>query len=113
MRAISLVAFAFLANGCGDEGTLSIIGPSSRTVHTRVGYRVNVELATVGPGQFASPPAISTDVVRFLDLTYLGPPNPGSQTQRFSFVAEKSGLAVVRFVAEFGDQVVEDTIIVH
>lgn len=95
---------------------LLITGPESRTAIATVGQMIAMDLNNIGPGAYASPPAVSTSSVEFVDVSIVGPPNPGGPTQRFRFYARSVGTAIVRFERPHlagGFAVVEDTIVVR
>jgi hypothetical protein len=81
-----------------------------------VGHELELTLGTTGPGEYASPPDISSPAVRFLDVELVGPPTPGGVSQRFSFRGMTAGVAVITFhyTGPAGlNPTVEDTINVH
>ena len=89
---------------------MSIADGASRTVAAHVGEEVVVTLQTVGPGEFASPPSVSSPSVRFVDVSQAEVVVPAGPTQRFRFVAVSRGRAVVTFRHTTQPRVVEDTV---
>ena len=96
--------------GCGGDAVLSphdIV--ASRTV-AFVGQQLSVRLQSIGPGEYAAPPAISSSAVRFLKVALVGPAVPAGVTQRFFFRAAAPGQAVVTFQHSGISATVIDTI---
>ena len=92
---------------------LSLDGIPSRTFSVRVGQELDLTLQTVGPGTYQSPPTISSSSLRFLDMTFVGPPVPAGPTQRYRFKAEAPGHAVILFQHSGNNLAVSDTVEVH
>lgn len=70
-------------------------------------------LQTVGPGEYESPPSVSSPALRFLDESLVSPSVPAGPTQLFRFRAEARGTAVVTFYDTGDDPTVEDTVLVR
>ena len=86
------------------------LGETNRSVTADVGQQIEITLRTVGPrGQYDSLPALSTDAVRFVDMSYVDPV-PAGPTQRFRFVAVARGRAVIIFRHTDALLTVEDTV---
>jgi len=106
-----ILALTAAALSCGADGIVALnANERNRRVAARVGDRIDITLHTIGPGEFASPPAISSPAVVFLDVAYCGDPNPGGPIQCFHFRATQPGLAVITFTPTFVNAVVQDTI---
>ena len=106
-RTIVAVAAAVLLGGCSDP--VSITDTHGRSFSVRRGTDFDVTLQTVGPGEFASPPTMSSSVVRFLDVT--NPQAvPAGPTQRFRFHAAERGRAIITFRHTWTTQIIEDTV---
>lgn len=110
-RLQGLVVITLGLLGCG-EGPLEVNGSPSQTFSLRAGRELEVTLRTVGPGQYASPPLVSTEVVRFLDMQFVNPV-PAGPTQRFRFEAVRAGVAIIVFHHTAEAPTIEDTVIVH
>jgi len=54
-------------------------------------------MQTVGPGSYASPPAISGSAIGFLGMGDPGLAVPAGATQLFRFGATRSGRAIITF----------------
>ena len=90
----------------GDEavGTSTVLS---------VGQELDITVGTVGPGAYDSVPAISSSVLRFLDEATVPPYLPAGPRQRFRFVAERSGEAVITFHHSASDAVLTTRVTVR
>lgn len=114
-RRFLILTVLIIVVACSSDQLL-ITGPESRSATATVGQMIGVDLSNIGPGTYASPPAVSASSVEFVDVAIVGPNNPGGPTQRFRFYARSVGTAVVRFERPLlagGFTVVEDTIVVR
>ncbi len=100
-----------LSEACSDP--LEVNGAPPRTLALQVGQEVDMRLQTVGPGEYSSPPTISSSAVRFLGASVVGPYVPAGPTQVFRFMAVARGQAVVTFHHTDDDPEVRDTMNVH
>ncbi len=104
---------------CAGLGVLACAGPldvdfqPSHSLTIVVGRELDVTLGTLGPGEYLSPPTISSSAIKFLDAELVGPNVPAGPTQRFRFVAMALGEAVITFRHTAGNPVIEDTVSVH
>jgi hypothetical protein len=112
-RASACLALALLGPlACGtDEETL--VDPGKGSTAMSRGTTFSVVLQTIGPGEYASPPAISSDAVRFIGVSEDGPSVPAGPTQTFRFVAANAGQAVIVFQNTGFSRTVTDTIVVR
>jgi hypothetical protein len=69
-----------------------------------------MRLQSIGPGEYASPPAVSSSVLQFLDVRLVTPHVPAGVTQEFRFQALKAGTAVIRFRQIISGSTVESTV---
>lgn len=60
-----------------------------------VGQETDLLLQTIGPGQYGDP-TFSSDSMRLLDATFVGPPNPGGPRQLYRFTAVSPGKVEIR-----------------
>jgi hypothetical protein len=97
--------------GCG-QGPLEVNAVPSQTLTIKAGRELELTLQTTGPGEYASPPVVSSAAVRFLDVR-LGVPNPAGPTQQFRFEAVRPGVAVIVFQHTAQGPTIEDTVNVH
>ena len=96
MRIASVAAGLILLASCASDRLVSIDGYPSRALAVTAGQQLDLTLKTVGAGQYASPPGISSAAVRFVgDSSWLA--DPGGLTQRFRFTAVATGRAVITF----------------
>ena len=73
-------------------------------------------MATAGPGEYVSPPAIAGSSIVFVDMTYSNVVQPGGVAQLFRFRGVRTGPTTLQFhhtplVAVFPDVI--DTVIVR
>jgi hypothetical protein len=119
-RASSLTAIArvvpiltiLAASACGGENpvSVSIEGSTSQSLTVPTGTQFTVTLQTIGPGEYGSPPTVSSGAVRFLDVSLVSPYVPAGPTQRFRFDARTRGKAIIVFQHTDNNRTVEDTI---
>jgi hypothetical protein len=111
-----LLVFPFLLLGgmtaCGQD-PLAASGTPSQTFSVDAGRQVFLTLQTIGLGEFDSPPNISGDAVRFIEVIPLTPPVPAGPRQLFRFQAVQRGRAVIVFHNSQQGVTVEDTVNVH
>ena len=98
--------------GCG-QGPLEANGVPSQTLTIKAGRELELTLQTIGPGEYASPPLVSSAAVRFLDVWLVAPNVPAGPTQRFRFEAVRPGVAVIVFQHTAQGLTIEDTVNVH
>ncbi|MBK8649651.1 MAG: hypothetical protein IPN16_24550 [Gemmatimonadetes bacterium] len=96
--------------GCASDRVVAVDGTANRRVVVAVGSEIGVTLGTVGPGEYTSPPNVSSAVVRFLDVTPVGPSVPAGVRQRFRLKAVTAGRAIIVFHHSAEGPVVTDTI---
>jgi hypothetical protein len=104
---VALTSFALA--GCGGDS----VGPSvepGQVISARVGEQVRMKLQSIGPGEYVSPPTVSSSVVQFLDVRLVTPHVPAGVTQEFRFRAVKVGTAVIGFRHTMGGSTVESTV---
>ena len=114
--ALSLIALALLVACGGRDPALPVVeGPDAHGVPVTlvVGQELHLTLGTVGPGHYDSLPAISTAALRFVDASYVAPFTPGGPRQRFRFMAERPGTAVITFRHTDDDPTVTTTVTVR
>ena len=115
-RPMSAVATRLIATlslvGCGQT-PLEENGLPSHTLSIKAGRALELTLQTIGPGEYASPPLVSSTAVRFVDVRRVTPAVPAGPTQRFRFEAVERGVAVIVFHHTGQGPTVEDTINVH
>jgi hypothetical protein len=106
-RALGVAAVGFLA--CG-EGPLEVNGSPSQSFSVKSGRELEVTLQTIGPGEYVSPPTVSSAAVRFVDVQQVSPPVPAGATQRFRFLAVSQGVAIIVFQHTAQGPTVEDAV---
>jgi hypothetical protein len=104
-----LAALAISACGGKDPVAVSIVG-RSQSLTVPVGTQFNVTLQTIGPGEYSSPPTVSSAAVHFLDVSQTAITVPAGPTQRFRFDATTRGKAIIVFQHTGNNPPVEDTV---
>jgi hypothetical protein len=92
-------ALLFTTLGCGAKNpvSVSIKSNSNQTLTVPAGTEFSVTLQSIGPGEFASPPTVSSGAVQFLDVSIVGPNVPAGPKQQFRFNATTRGNAIIVF----------------
>ena len=96
MRIPYLLSAATGLAACSND-VLGANGIPSRTLSLNVRQTLELTLQTIGPGEYASPPSISSTSVRFVDVMLVTPGVPAGVTQRFRFRAESPGRSIIMF----------------
>jgi Na+/phosphate symporter len=110
-RLVPLVAIlAACACSGKDPVSVSIRGATSQSLTVSAGTRFTVTLQTIGSGEYASPPTVSSGAVRFLGVSLVSPYVPAGPTQQFRFDAATRGTAIIVFQHTGNDRTVEDTV---
>ena len=92
LSLVGLFASMSLA-GCtaSSDGQLELsVEDSGKQATVSVGQEVDLVLQTVGPGEYGDP-VLSSNALRFVDMTIQPPFNPGGPRQRFRFTAVSPG----------------------
>ena len=92
---------------------VSIASKTNQTISLRVGEELTVTLQGIGPGEYLSPPAVSSPAVRFLDVTQARFVVPAGPTEVFRFEAMARGQAIIVFRYSASNPTVEDTVVVR
>ena len=110
-RVVPLLAL-LMASACGGKNpvAVSIIGSTSQSLTVPAGNQFSVTLQTIGPGEYSSPPTVSSGAVHFLDVAQVIPVVPAGPTQRFRFDATTRGKAIIVFQHTGNNRTVEDTV---
>ena len=111
MHVIPVLAL-LLASACGGKNpvAVAIVGSTSESLTVPAGDQFTVTLQTVGPGEYSSPPTVSSGAVQFIDVAQVTPVVPAGPTQRFRFDAVSRGKAVIVFQHTGNNRTVEDTV---
>lgn len=96
--------------GCSSDGVTGVSGQPGRTVQVTVHGEVQLRLQSIGPGEYVSPPQLSSAAVRFVGASLTGPAVPAGVTQLFSFIGAAPGTAIVTFVHTGTSGTIVDTI---
>jgi len=84
IHAVLLGAVIFLAAGCSTTSAIYTEADAGKTVPARVGSELDIELGSIGPSSYGDP-SLSSNSVEYLDVSVVGPYNPGGATQRYRF----------------------------
>jgi hypothetical protein len=117
LTCTAALLFTTLSCGAKNPVSVSIKSNSSQTLTVPAGTEFSVTLQSIGPGEYASPPTVSSGAVQFLDVSVVGPYVPAGPTQQFRFNATTRGNAIIVFQHTGGDippgmieLIVEDTV---
>ena len=110
IRSRHLAVGLALALGCRSDDLVTANGAPDRSMSVAPGQHLELTLQSIGPGEYISPPAISSPAVQFIDVGLVTPAVPAGITQRFRFRALAPGQAVVTFQHTGRNPAVEDTI---
>jgi hypothetical protein len=112
-RAPILAALLLVgAASCGAD-TITFPYPGNGSLSVPAGAQFTIVLQTVGPGEYQSPPAVSSANVQFLDVSQAAVSVPAGPTQQFRFRAVRTGQAVVVFQNSGLSPRLTDTIVVR
>ena len=111
------LATLFLLGACVGKGPLEVYGQPPGTWAIAVGQDLEVNMGTVGPGEFLSPPMLAGSSVIFTGVSQ-GPIVPAGARQVFHFKGVLPGTTIIRFQNRFTDPAfarpdVIDTVIVR
>jgi hypothetical protein len=109
-RGEALTTLALLGLfACSDQGPSGRVITETLTTVT-VGDPFRVRLQSVGPGEYESPPTLSSPVVQYLGVSLVTPHVPAGVTQEFAFRAVATGRAIVTFHHTGSNPPVADTL---
>jgi hypothetical protein len=108
-----LVLTTLCLAGCGSEELTNPAGSSGRAFSVEAGQDFEIRLQSLGPGEYRSPPAISSGAIRFGGVRLTPPHVPAGVTQLFRFQAVTPGRAIVVFRHSGHSVTVIDTVDVH
>ena len=111
LSATVMWALLLLA-ACAPE-PLAVRASRSQTLRLAVGQELDVTLQTVGPGEYETPPLVSSSALRFLNVALISPYVPAGPTQQFRFKGEALGQAIVVFQHSGSNPAVSDTVNVY
>lgn len=111
-RTLTLAALVGVgAVGCHADDSVALqASERNRRVTAAVGAPIEITLQTIGPGEYVSPPTISSPAVAFLDVVGCGDPIPAGSTQCFHFRAAARGQAIIAFTHSDRNPIVQDTV---
>lgn len=106
---VGAVCVASLLTACASE-PLAVRGSQGQTFNLTVGQELDLTVQTVGPGEYRSPPSVSSPALRFVNDTLIGPYIPAGPTQLFRFKAEAVGRAIVLLRHSGNNPDISDTV---
>ena len=112
LGGVLIVAALGLAQ-CSTDGPTGLSGIPGRTFVAVVGQVVDIRLQTIGPGEYGTPPTISTAAIQFRGVSLVTPAVPAGNTQLFRFLAVAPGRAIITFQHSVQPVPVIDTVDVH
>lgn len=112
-RALVLLAFAVIGMAACRADAITFVGRGNRSFVVAKGADFTIVLQTIGPGEYGSPPTVSSTSVRFIDVSQATVEVPAGPTQQFRFQAVSSGQAVIGFQHSGFDPPVSDTVVVR
>jgi hypothetical protein len=105
-----LLLASLLLAGCGSETPTDTSGNSGRAFTVKAGQEFEIRLQSIGPGEYRSPPSVSSNAVRFREVRLATPHVPAGVTQLFRFEAIAPGRAIVIFRHSEQSPTVIDTV---
>ena len=114
-RAAAALLCTLLAISCSADRIVAFGQGEVSRVEVSVGDQIEITLRAAALGAYASPPAISSSAVVFLDVMTPteDPVPPGGPAQRFRFRAVSTGTSMITFTpVQIGPAAV-DTIVVR
>src|SRR2546425_11383618 len=85
-------------------------GTEGQTLRVAVGEELDLTLQTVGPGEYQSPPSVSSSSLQFLDATPITPTSRWGIAQVFRFKGVAPGQAIVVIRHSGNSPVMSDTV---
>ncbi len=112
-RALRPLVLVLALPACGTDGPKEAIATDGATYSVAVGEELVLRLQSVGPGEYAAPPTLSSGSLRFVDASVVGPYVPAGVTQRFRFEGTARGTTVVIFHHSGRSAPIVDTVVVR
>ena len=111
-RVVPSALIAFVLIACSKD-PLAVRGSQSQTLRIAVGQELELTVGTVGPGEYKAPPSISSNALRFLDVTLVSPYTPAGPRQLFRFRGQARGTALLEIQHSGSNPTILDTVIVR
>lgn len=105
-----MLVLGLALSACATDHMVTVDALPNSHMEVAVGSEIRVMLGTVGPGEYVSPPTVSSPAIRFLDVTPIGPFVPAGARQLFRFRAVAAGRAIIAFQHSVQGVVVTDTV---
>lgn len=97
-------------SGCADMEPVTLNAIPGRTLSLETGQSLDLTLQTIGPGEYASPPGLAGQSLRFVGMSFVTPAVPAGPTQSFRFEAVAPGRSIVVFRHTGRSPTIQDTI---
>lgn len=112
MKARYTIGCLAILAACSTD-PLAVSGSQGQTITLAVRQELDLTVGTVGPGEYQSPPAISSPALRFLHESVVPPPLPSGVRQQFRFRAVGPGTALIVITHSGGNPTIQDTVIIQ
>lgn len=109
-KRVVLGGLALALCACAPDHAVAVGALPNSRIEVAVGSEIRVMLGTVGPGEYVSPPTLSSTRIRFLDVTPVGPFVPAGARQLFRLRAVAAGRSIIAFHHSVQGVVVTDTV---
>jgi hypothetical protein len=114
MRIMSFGLSMLFVMACAENPvSVSVRGATQHSVTVPLGSELRITLQTIGPGEYSTPPSISSPALRFEEVDFVSPHVPAGPTQEFRFRALAKGQAIVVFTHTGNNQTVTDTVTIQ
>ncbi|MEP7380344.1 MAG: hypothetical protein ABI910_01590 [Gemmatimonadota bacterium] len=112
-RALISLVVVLALTACGTDGPTEAIATNGAIYSVAIGEELALRLQSIGPGQYAAPPTLSSGALRFVDASVVGPSVPAGVTQRFRFEGAARGTSVITFHHSERSADIVDTVVVR
>lgn len=98
LRVLLPVTAAVLALDCSSSTPFEVNGYPARSFSLSVGGQIDIQLQTIGPGEYGSPPPLNGATLQFLGVTAPdGIVTPAGVQQVFHFKGIAAGRTIILF----------------
>lgn len=97
-RILLSVIGSLLVAGCNSATPFEVSGVPARSFSLSIGGEIGIQMATVGPGEYVSPPTLTGSALQFLEVTPAsGTVVPSGVQQVFHFKGVAVGQTIIVF----------------